>query len=256
MIALPQGAPKACYGNWVSFKVILIPAVLGLVNLGLGFQFWPLFVLAAALLLACGYFLYARFLFSPRGADLQARIRGLLLAQLDWAGQGRALDIGCGSGALAIELARRCPEVQVLGIDSWGKGWDYSLGQCEANARLAGVQKRVRFQKASAAALPFPEASFDLVVSNLVFHEVREAKDKRRCMQEALRVLKPEGIFLLQDLFLLRGFFGSQEELLAAVSAGGANDVQLVRTCDAPFIPRLLKLPFMLGALALLRGSR
>jgi hypothetical protein len=61
---------------------------------------------------------------------------------------------------------------------------------------------------------------------------------------------------VLQDLFLLRGFFGSQEELLAAVSTGGANDVQLVRTCDAPFIPLLLKLPFMLGALALLRGSR
>ena len=53
------------------------------------------------------------------------------------------------------------------------------------------------FQKASASKLPFADESFDVVVSNLTFHEVKDVKDKREVVREALRVVKKGGIFVL-----------------------------------------------------------
>lgn len=75
---------------------------------------------------------------------------------------------------------------------------------CERNAKIEGVIDRVTFQKASASILPFADEYFDAVVSNLVFHEVREVADKREVVREALHVVKKGGRFAFQDLFLLR----------------------------------------------------
>lgn len=57
--------------------------------------------------------------------------------------------------------------------------WDFSLKVCEKNAKIEGVQDRITFQKASASDLPFENNYFDAAVSNLVFHEVQDTKDKR-----------------------------------------------------------------------------
>lgn len=127
---------------------------------------------------------------------------------------------------------------------------------CQKNARLAGVADRVSFKHGSASVLPFEDASFDLVVSNLTFHEVADVADKRQCIQEALRVLKPGGTFVLQDLFLLRSIYGTPEELVNIIRGWGARDVAFIRTCDEAFIPAFVKLPFMVGTLAILRGKK
>ena len=73
---------------------------------------------------------------------------------------------------------------------------------------------RVNFQKASASALPFEVGSFDAAVSNLVFHEVSDTKDKRDLIEEALRVVRKGGAFAFQDLFLAKRLYGDVEELL------------------------------------------
>ena len=244
------------YGNLVPVKMNAIPGGLGLVCLGLGFILWPLFLAAGVFLLVSGYFTIAWLLFSPKSGNLQERINGLALAHLDWTGKGKALDIGCGNGPLAISLAQRYSEAEVVGIDSWGKGWGYSMRICGENARLAGVDQRVSFRQGSASNLPLEDESFDLVVSNLVFHEVKDAVDKRRCIREAMRILKPQGVFVLQDLFLLKAYYGTPEELVKTVRGCEVREVELIRTCDAPFIPGVVKLPFMLGRLAILRGVK
>jgi len=134
---------------------------------------------------------------------------------LEWSSEGQALDIGCGNGALTIKLANRFPGARVTGIDYWGEKWAYSKNTCEANAKAEKVADRVVFQKASATKLPFEDEHFDVAVSNLCFHEVGDAKDKREVIREALRVVKKGGKFAFQDLFLLKQVYGDKDELMS-----------------------------------------
>jgi len=244
------------YGNWVSVRLILIFGLAGLALLAAGYFFLPLALLALLALFVAGYFTYARYRFSERGGDVQSRIVDLVLDNLEWDGKGNALDIGCGNGALVIKLARKCPAATVTGIDYWGANWEYSKGTCEANARLEGVGGRTSFQKASAMALPFADGQFDAVVSNLTFHEVRNAKDKRELLREALRVLKKGGTFTFQDLFLIKSAYGSPNDLVKTIQGWGVSRVEFVDTHDTPFIPGSLKLPFMVGTMAIIKGEK
>ncbi len=247
---------EAEYGNWVSAKSLYLPGLLCLLFGGLAILLPLLSVVAVAFFLVFLYSAYARHLFSHRGGRIQARVQELLLGYLDWDGRGQVLDIGCGGGLLSIEIAKRYPEAQVTGIDCWGEPWGYSKSVCERNAQLEGVAGRVAFRNASAAALPFADETFDLVVSNLVFHEVRDIADKREAVREALRVVKKGGRFVLQDLFLWQRVYGDADSLLETIKSWGIDSVELVNTSEAEFIPRALKLPFMLGTISILRGRK
>ena len=251
-----SAALKPDYGNWVPKKFIFIPGIFCLIFLGLAFlaPFWA--IMSGLFLLICGYFLLSYYCFSPAGGDVQARIVGLVLDRLNWDGKGKALDIGCGNGALTLRLAQAYPAARITGSDFWGKNWDYSQQVCEQNARIAGVADRTIFQKASASALPFEDGSFDLVVSNLTFHEVSHTSDKRQVLREALRMVRPGGKFAFQDLFLVEAIYGKPEELVSQVRNWGIHKVEFVKTCDEAFIPTLLKLPFMVGRMGILYGER
>lgn len=249
-------AEKPDYGNWVSKKFVYIPGAITLCFLGLSFAFPALIVVAVVFLVVAFYFAYARYRFSPTGGNVQAQIQELLLAHLDWNGNGKALDIGCGNGPLTIKMAHRYPEAQITGIDYWGEMWEYSKSLCERNAKMEGVASQVSFQKASASALPFEDECFDVAVSNLVFHEVKDTKDKRALIREALRVVKKQGRFAFQDLFLLRRLYGRIDDFLAAVRSWGITKVEFVKTADSAFIPKALKLPFMVGTIGILYGEK
>jgi SAM-dependent methyltransferase len=249
-------AEKPNYSNWVSPKLIYVPGVIVILFLGLSLVFRPLLIVAVLFLLIGAYFAYAHYRFSPAGGNVQARVQELVLAHLDWNGNGKALDIGCGNAPLTIALAHKYPDARITGIDSWGAKWAYSKSLCERNAQIEGVAPRVDFQKASASALPFEAGYFDAAVSNLVFHEVGDAQDKRELIQEALRVVKKGGRFAFQDLFLWERIYGEPDDLLAAVRSWGVMKVEFVRTCDADFIPSALKLPFMVGTIAVLYGEK
>ncbi|MHC1782364.1 MAG: class I SAM-dependent methyltransferase [Anaerolineaceae bacterium] len=244
------------YGNWVPGKMIIVPGVLGVIFLGLGLLHWS-FLIAAAVFLGVGaYFYTARHLFSPIGGNIQDKIQDLVIQHIEWHGKGKVLDIGCGNGPLSIKLAQRFPEAEITGMDFWGQNWDYSIKMCEENARLSGVEDRVSFRKGSASSLPFEDACFDMIVSNLVFHEVKDVNDKRISIREAMRVLKPGGVFVLQDLFLLHPYYGTPGELIKTIKGWGVGEVEFIRTCDEAIIPGFVKLPFMVGTLAILRGIK
>ncbi|UCC59063.1 MAG: methyltransferase domain-containing protein [Candidatus Bathyarchaeum sp.] len=227
----------------------------GFIFLGLGLIFWVLIIPSALFLLVSVYFLYVRYQFSPQGRNLQDHIWKSVLANLDWNGEGRALDIVCGNGALTIKLAQKYPKAQIIGIDCWGKTWEYSKKICERNAMIEGVGEQVAFQKANALSLPFDDGYFDAVVSNFVFHMAGKSKDKRGVVREALRVVKKGGEFSFQDEFLLKQFYVDIDDLIETIKGWGISKVDFVQTRDADFIPRALKLPFILGTMGLIRGK-
>jgi SAM-dependent methyltransferase len=191
-----------------------------------------------------------------KGKNVQNQIWDPVISNLDWNGEGQALDIGCGNGALTIKLAGKFKAAQVTGIDYWGERWEYSKNACEANAKAEGVNNQIVFEKASASKLPFEDEYFDAAVSNLCFHEVADAKDKREVLREALRVVKKGGKFAFQDLFLLKQVYGDTDELVATIKNWGITKVEFVETRNAPYIPTALKLPFMVGRLGIIKGEK
>ena len=251
-----KAVEKADYGNWVSRRLIWVPGAIGCVFLALTPLSLLFLIGAAVFLLPCGYFAYAYHSFSRRGGDVQGKMVELLMQHVDWDGYGRALDIGCGNGLVTVALAQRHLQAEVSGIDYWGAGWDYSQRACRRNAENEQVADRLSFQRASAAALPFRDGQFDLAVSNLVFHEVGDARDKREVLREALRVVREGGAFAFQDLFLLRHAYGEIDDLLETVRSWGVSSVAFVDTSRSSFIPGALRLPFMLGSVGIIHGTK
>ena len=191
---------------------------------------------------------------SPRGGDFQRRIHQLI-AERAGPRPGEVLDVGCGSGSLAIAVATTAPESTVVGVDSWGSDWEYSQQQCERNARVAGVGDRVTFRQLSAASLSFPDATFDTVASCLTFHEVRDSPDRTAAMVEALRVLRPGGRFVFVDLFADPGHFGSIQRVRDALARADATVTQESRLHELLPLPYPLRDGKVLGHAVLLTGT-
>lgn len=127
---------------------------------------------------------------------------------------------------------------------------------CEKNAVIERVSDRATFQKASVASLPFNEGQFDAAVSNFVFHEVKDVKDKRELIQKSLRVVQKGGAFSFQDLFLIEKFYGKVDDLLKVISSWNIEEVHFTNTSKLVKIPLLLRLPRMLGKIGIIYGKK
>lgn len=103
------------------------------------------------------------------------------------------LDVGCGTGTLAIAAKRRVgPNGAVHGVDASPE----MLVRAEKKAKKAGVE--VLFRNTLAEALPFADAQFDAVLSTVMFHHLPR-KARLQCACEMRRVLKPGGRVLVVD---------------------------------------------------------
>jgi ubiquinone/menaquinone biosynthesis C-methylase UbiE len=102
---------------------------------------------------------------------------------------GVAIDIGCGPGQILRKLAARLPGWRFFGVD-------HSEAML-ARARAAGADSRVEFLRGDANRLAFPDASFDLVMSNSVLHHLARPE---RLFAEMARVARPGAAILLRDL--------------------------------------------------------
>lgn len=126
------------------------------------------------------------------GAFLRGpRWRGVLLREAEMLQPDSVLDVGCGTGTLAVALRRTLPNSSVVGVDAD----EAALRQARAKASGDGA---IEFRRAAAQELPFADASFPLVVSSLFFHHLQTA-DKRRVLGEMRRVLEPDGLLLVAD---------------------------------------------------------
>jgi ubiquinone/menaquinone biosynthesis C-methylase UbiE len=101
------------------------------------------------------------------------------------------LDVGCGTGYLLGQLAARAPQASVLA------GIDPAPAMIEV-ARSAATDGRVRFMIGTAERLPWPDQTFDLVVSTTSFDHWA---DQRAGLAQCARVLAPGGCLVLADLF-------------------------------------------------------
>jgi ubiquinone/menaquinone biosynthesis C-methylase UbiE len=103
------------------------------------------------------------------------------------------LDVGCGTGSLAIAAKRHVgPAGAICGIDASPE----MLARAAKKARKVGSD--VVFKQAAAQALPFPDAQFDAVLTTVMLHHLPR-KAREQCAQEISRTLKPGGRVLAVD---------------------------------------------------------
>lgn len=103
----------------------------------------------------------------------------------------RLLDVAAGTGDLALEIQRKCPDCEVTATDF--------CAEMLAHAASRGVSRTV---VADALRLPFPDAGFDAVT---VAFGLRNMADYPAALREMRRVLKPGGHLLILDFSLPRG---------------------------------------------------
>ena len=107
---------------------------------------------------------------------------------------GVCIDVGCGSGDLDIELARRS-NLRILGLDI-----DPQVRPLfERKVREAGLEDRVRFVLGDAQQMPFPDRHADVIVSRGTLAFI---PDLGKCLREVHRVLKPTGVAFLGGRYL------------------------------------------------------
>jgi len=137
-----------------------------------------------------------------RGYDMMATVIGPVYGLLartavaELGPGGSMLDVGCGPGQLVIQAARRTSDARITGADLD----PLMIDRASANARHRlppDESARVTFTVADVAALPFPDRSFDLVVSTFSMHHW---SDPKAGLEEVYRVLKPGGRALIWDV--------------------------------------------------------
>jgi ubiquinone/menaquinone biosynthesis C-methylase UbiE len=93
----------------------------------------------------------------------------------------KVLDLGCGTGTLTLMLKNSCPEAEITGMDGDAQVLDIA----RQKTRGANIQ----WDEGLASSLPYPDSTFDRVVTSLVIHHLA-TDDKRRAFKEIYRVLR------------------------------------------------------------------
>jgi ubiquinone/menaquinone biosynthesis C-methylase UbiE len=127
-----------------------------------------------------------------RGTTRERTFKQRLLDQARLVGELDVLDVGSGSGTLAIWAKEREPAMRVRGLD----GDPAILEQARRKAARASID--IPFDEGLSYELPYEDASFDRVLSSLFFHHL-VLRDKERTIAEIRRVLRPGGELHVAD---------------------------------------------------------
>ena len=119
-------------------------------------------------------------------------LHGWLLDHADIRPGQRVLEVGCGTGNLLLLAKRRRPDITVAGLDPDGA----ALKRAQRKFRRANFP--VQLEKGLGGALPYPDDTFDRVLSALMFHHLAE-DEKGRTLREVRRVLRQGGELHLLD---------------------------------------------------------
>jgi ubiquinone/menaquinone biosynthesis C-methylase UbiE len=106
---------------------------------------------------------------------------------------GRLLEIGPGPAYISIEIAKRLPEVEIIGLEIS----DTMIEIANKNAREHGVSENMTFKKGDASMMPFEDAEFDFVITSGSLHHW---KKPAQVINEIYRVLKSGCVALISDL--------------------------------------------------------
>ncbi len=105
----------------------------------------------------------------------------------------RALDLGCGTATLTIMLKRSQPEAEVVGLDG-----DPDVLKI-ARKKIREADLGIDLDEGTTTDLPYPDTSFDVVVTSLMLHHLK-TEEKKKALKEIHRVLSGGGRLLVMDL--------------------------------------------------------
>lgn len=166
---------------------------------------------------------------------------------------GKCLDVGCGSGALTIAVAKRNPKAEVIGVDRWGKEYaSFSRTLCENNAKAEGVT-HIYFSQGDATKLRFQDETFDAVCSNYVYHNI--PGDRQTYLLETLRTLKKGGTFAIHDI-MSRSKYGDMQAFVQKLKDMGYVKVELIDTTNGMFMKKWEATWMALSGSAILTGIK
>jgi arsenite methyltransferase len=127
--------------------------------------------------------------------------RDFMLSLYKWRGDENVLDVGCGRGLLLIGAAKHLTSGRATGIDIWSN--EDMGGNSEAatlkNIELERVTKLCTLLSIPAQKMPFPDANFDVILSNLCLHNIYDRPTRTEALRQIARVLAPGGIALISD---------------------------------------------------------
>jgi len=163
--------------------------------------------------------------------------RELLIDQADIRPPQRVLEVGSGTGSVAIRVKQRHPDTDVVGLDPDPR----ALARARRKAHRA--RAAVRFDIGFGGSLPYADASFDRVLSSFMYHHLPE-EERAGMLREARRVLRPGGSFHMLDFggpdtvshgVLSRRLHSNQhfrsnrvDQILASMESAGFADAQRV----------------------------
>ena len=165
----------------------------------------------------------------------------------------RVLDLGCGTGTLTIMIKKAHPGSEVIGIDG-----DPQILEI-ARRKAKEVGKSIQFDEGMAYKLPYPDNSFDRVLSSLVFHHLT-TQDKERTLAEIYRVLKPNGELHLADFGEPQGLYAKSVSWLMSRfervddNINGRIPEMFVKAKFS--VAKTFEFSTLFGTLAFLRGSK
>jgi ubiquinone/menaquinone biosynthesis C-methylase UbiE len=168
----------------------------------------------------------------------------MLIEQADIQRGHKVLEIGCGTGSLVTAVKRSKPEAEVTGLDPDAKALERAKRKARRNAMT------IHFDQGFSDQLPYPDQSFDRVLSSFMFHHLNDG-EKEKTLQEVRRVLKPGGAFHMVDFErsesgggLARLFHSSERlkdnslsRILKLLREAGFADAKATRKAHLLFMP-------------------
>jgi SAM-dependent methyltransferase len=153
------------------------------------------------------------------------RHRDHILALHRWRGDEQVLDVGCGRGLLLAGAAKLIPDGYATGIDLWSQVdmGSNSPAATQQNLALEGVASRCTILSVAAQQMPFPDNTFDVIVSNLCLHNIYDHQTRTEALKQIARVLKPGGIALLSDYKHTREYTRTLRSLGLTVTRRSGN---------------------------------
>jgi arsenite methyltransferase len=214
-------APGLVRGFLIGALILVAIGIL-LLNFGPSLGSWP--KITAGVMLVISLYPFGMFcLMNYESRVTKITDREKILDLVNWRGDELILDVGCGRGLMLIGAAKRLTSGKAMGVDLWFER-DQSSNSIDAplgNAQLEGVRDIVSVETADMRKLPFPDKSFDIVLSNWVVHNLENKADRVMALMEMLRVLRPTGSLLLTDIV-------NRDEYLAELKKMNTSDARLI----------------------------